>query len=710
MSYLATYINEFQFSVPTDVVAELRIGTVIAVMQGSDGTYIDYISVSEYNAGDDLTLVTVELGGLTSNLTEIRRGPCFVDPTAQESNLSQHGHSARWDGGYKPYSKFTDDNGVDNLLVISAVSENVANKIVGVNPTGTALERKTLQGTTKQIAVDLSTPGEVTLSTPQDIDATATPTFGGMTLTGVSGVVLARAGVLSALMPAANQIVRRKADNTDFEVCDFAFMNLKDVNPLSWTDGMVPMWNASLGKFVPTAMTGGGGGDGSSNIFDLYIMQHVMGGGAGSQTASDIQPEDIPVSDLYADDMRINNSPNYYTPEDTPSTTDAARVGAHFQGIDTALGALNSPPPDPRSWFPPDFYWNPADQGAIILAPGRYYTMGYRVGGCYERTSRSYWDISTPTSYNLETCMSAKYGLYPPQGFWYAVFLVNSGGSFAVQFLPLIRVLATGSSKQVTFALHNTKALTADNLWTIPDGGDDMWNNYRMVGLGRGSRLANLGIMHTIADSWPHSNPLDSNTACGVNFDPLETTTMPVAGDWLMMIPPASSTYVYVGTVFAAILSVLGSVDFSIIPVRRKRWNYRWLQAYDLNSTFEVTCHADTPGLTYLCGETDMPQCPPNADQLNMSLWMTSGTTEVTALYASFYNSDSDAAPDPWSEDLAGFSICDELGTAMTRSVQTSVLWDLAGDDVIKAFCSMTVSDVATAADTAMIVADSYSE
>ncbi len=56
---------------------------------------------------------------------------------------------------------------------------------------------KSLLGTTNEIIVT-SAAGSLTLSTPQDIHTAATPTFAGLTLTGLSSFVRATAGVLSA--------------------------------------------------------------------------------------------------------------------------------------------------------------------------------------------------------------------------------------------------------------------------------------------------------------------------------------------------------------------------------------------------------------------------------------------------------------------------------------------------------------------------------
>jgi hypothetical protein len=71
-----------------------------------------------------------------------------------------------------------------------------ANQIMGMNATGTALEYKTINGTTNQITVT-NAANSLTLSLPQNIHTAATPTFGGVTLTGTTGVLKATAGVIS---------------------------------------------------------------------------------------------------------------------------------------------------------------------------------------------------------------------------------------------------------------------------------------------------------------------------------------------------------------------------------------------------------------------------------------------------------------------------------------------------------------------------------
>ena len=56
------------------------------------------------------------------------------------------------------------------------------NQLLGVNAAGTVDEYKSLSGTSHQITVNFS-PGSITLSTPQNIDTTSSPTFSSTTVT-----------------------------------------------------------------------------------------------------------------------------------------------------------------------------------------------------------------------------------------------------------------------------------------------------------------------------------------------------------------------------------------------------------------------------------------------------------------------------------------------------------------------------------------------
>ena len=73
-------------------------------------------------------------------------------------------------------------NGGTGLATIGS-----ANQIMGANAAGSGLEYKTVAGTTNQINV-ANSAGTITLSTPQSINTTSSPTFAGMALNGNLGV------------------------------------------------------------------------------------------------------------------------------------------------------------------------------------------------------------------------------------------------------------------------------------------------------------------------------------------------------------------------------------------------------------------------------------------------------------------------------------------------------------------------------------------
>jgi hypothetical protein len=72
-----------------------------------------------------------------------------------------------------------------------------ADQLLGINSGATGAEYKSLLGTTNQINVTHAA-GSITLNTPQDIAPASSPTFAGLTVTGLSGFVRATSGSLSA--------------------------------------------------------------------------------------------------------------------------------------------------------------------------------------------------------------------------------------------------------------------------------------------------------------------------------------------------------------------------------------------------------------------------------------------------------------------------------------------------------------------------------
>ncbi|MEX0980554.1 MAG: hypothetical protein WDZ47_00560 [Bacteroidales bacterium] len=84
-----------------------------------------------------------------------------------------------------------------------------ANQLLGINAAGDANEYKTLLGTLNQINVDLTSAGQITLSTPQYIHTTAVPTFDGVTLSLLNpdaGVYTNGASRLTSTPPSSGTI------------------------------------------------------------------------------------------------------------------------------------------------------------------------------------------------------------------------------------------------------------------------------------------------------------------------------------------------------------------------------------------------------------------------------------------------------------------------------------------------------------------------
>ena len=69
---------------------------------------------------------------------------------------------------------------------IAAGALGASNQLLGMNLAGTANEYKTLNGTTNQVNVQFPVAGSIVLSTPQDIHTGASPTFSGLTVSGLT--------------------------------------------------------------------------------------------------------------------------------------------------------------------------------------------------------------------------------------------------------------------------------------------------------------------------------------------------------------------------------------------------------------------------------------------------------------------------------------------------------------------------------------------
>jgi hypothetical protein len=75
-----------------------------------------------------------------------------------------------------------DSNG---RITVQWLNRGSTNQILGVSGDGLSMEYKTIQGTSNQVNISYS-DGAITLSTPQNIDTGASPTFSGLTLSGLT--------------------------------------------------------------------------------------------------------------------------------------------------------------------------------------------------------------------------------------------------------------------------------------------------------------------------------------------------------------------------------------------------------------------------------------------------------------------------------------------------------------------------------------------
>ncbi len=134
------------------------------------------------------------VGGSTGNKRvypaswdEITDKPSTFPPSAHThppSDVTPQGHNSglnadQLDGYHASTTPST------NTIPVSPSTPS-GNQLLGVNSTGSAFEYKTIQGTTNQINVIHGT-GTITLSAPQDLHTSATPTFQRLTLTQSTG-------------------------------------------------------------------------------------------------------------------------------------------------------------------------------------------------------------------------------------------------------------------------------------------------------------------------------------------------------------------------------------------------------------------------------------------------------------------------------------------------------------------------------------------
>jgi len=589
MTIAATYINSAQFSVEGDQLNFLNMNQKIILVQTPDDDLYTKILAILYDAGTDKTIATVyttEEEFITSNLSEVLRGPTFNNTTTGRTNQADHFHPD------EAFGLITDDDVATRLNSMGAVGASVADFIQCINSLGTDVEKRELLGTSDQITITFA-EGTITLSLPQSIATDSTPEFSNAILSSLQGIVTAGSdGTLAAINPSANQIVRKNVAGTALEAADLSLQNLKDVYGTPSAEGQVPTWSVSGDRFEYSIPAGGTGGGGASLPLIYSIATMLKGSGGGTSTVS--------ISSLDGDKLVIDWEPANYTPTDVDETELTTELAAHLKGVDLALLS-----PDLYSYCPKPVLFKSDSQ--LTLQAGDYYALGYRHRGEYERHSTTKITVASNTDVTISSAISGG----KPNDSWFSVFLRNPS-SPGLLILPYIHVKASSyvsGSTRVEIGSHLDHEVANDDFLTAAD----QWNSYRLMKI---SYDAYDGYTYDIATSVTTSG--DYVTIVG------DKTTEILAGDWLAMIPDSTDDFVYLGVIYINTgwnlehqMRQPGTWDYP-----RKHIDAPWIAG---NSSDE----ADNTSL--------IEAVSPNAHEAQMAVTLMSGSTDVTGLEVTLY-------------------------------------------------------------------------
>jgi hypothetical protein len=257
---VALFVSASQFSVSGDFTGFVRTGSRVVINMGDDGMLETSVTATSYMPGSDITLYTTKSSAITENITEILRSHTFVDPDAQSSNLSEHDHTAEYQGGLCAFSALDDTAKVALLNAIAAISVLSSDKILSVNTAGDAFLKRSLASTTGHITVTI-TEGAYTLALPQTIRTTDVPEFAGLKLTAFNGVAIADAltGLLVSMnTDTAKAVFRKNSANNGYQFAVPSIFDNTDVAESAPENGQGLYWDSILGKF--RVRTGEGGG------------------------------------------------------------------------------------------------------------------------------------------------------------------------------------------------------------------------------------------------------------------------------------------------------------------------------------------------------------------------------------------------------------------------------------------------------------------
>lgn len=176
----------------------------------------DLMSGSLTHAADTGNIYTASTGGGTATLqgpsaaigsSYILRLPTSTPASSGQALVSDTFGNLSWQTlssgsvtSVNTTSPLSSSGGATPTISLGGLSGfGSANQILGMNNSATGYEYKTINGTANQVNVS-TTVGSITLSTPQNIDTSASPTFSSLTLSGMSIAGFVRSnssGVLS---------------------------------------------------------------------------------------------------------------------------------------------------------------------------------------------------------------------------------------------------------------------------------------------------------------------------------------------------------------------------------------------------------------------------------------------------------------------------------------------------------------------------------
>jgi hypothetical protein len=248
----ALHVSSTSFVVQDNHVSAFAKGQRILCIAGSSVIEVSVVS-AEYDAGRLLTTVVVEDGVIPVSLVQVQLGLTYADPDNQSGNIGKHRHTAPWDGGEIPFTDVSQAE-VDNLRTIDIPAEINEFMILRVSdPYTDGYELVEVQSVAEQTEIEHDT-GVIRFGTAQDIGSVSSPTFAGVTLTGLTGLLEAKGATAVGVVAASGalQVLRRNAAGTAYEFVNLSVGDLHDALFASIATGDI-IYRNGAGKWANLA-------------------------------------------------------------------------------------------------------------------------------------------------------------------------------------------------------------------------------------------------------------------------------------------------------------------------------------------------------------------------------------------------------------------------------------------------------------------------